>query len=314
MKHIFLINPAAGKGKAADLIPQILQAVKGESVDYEIHRTMNAYDAQKYVRERCERDAEPMRFYACGGDGTVNEVVNGLYGFPQAEIAVVPVGSGNDFVRNFDNREAFLDIGRQLAGSASPVDVIRYELLDPDTGEEGRGVPRTGVALNMYNMGFDAQVATKAGEIKGPVLKGSLAYFAGVGIILARMKPVTLSVRVDGQDLGEADYLLAGVANGRFSGGGFDGMPLANIRDGKMDVILVRNVTRRFFLSIVKKYHDGQHMDEPKLKGILYHYPCEEAEFIPATDMQMVIDGEPARVGGVRFRVEPGSVMLSVPV
>lgn len=316
MKHIFLLNPIAGKGKASvELLPQIIAAVKARKVDYEIHRTVNVGDAKRYVRERCEENPEEtLRFYACGGDGTMNEVLNGLYGFPNAQLAVIPAGTGNDLVRNFSNWKRFRDIGKQIDGISVPLDVIQYELLSGEGPNPDTQLASSGYALNMYNMGFDAEVVAKTSEIKGkPLMSGTAAYVGGVGIVLAKLKKLELSVEVDGELLEDAQYLLAGVANGRFSGGGFDGMPVARLDDGFMDVLLVCSVTRRFFLSIVKKYHDGTHMDILKEKGVLRHFPCREAVIRPKSDMIMAIDGETSTVGAVRFKLMPQAVHFSIP-
>ena len=107
MKHIFLINPAAGKkGNAESIIrPQIEDYCGKEGLDYEIYVTKCQGDAQNYCREHA-KSGEALRFYACGGDGTLYAVVNGAYGYPNCEVAVIPLGSGNDFVRRSAQRSS----------------------------------------------------------------------------------------------------------------------------------------------------------------------------------------------------------------
>src|SRR5665647_2515123 len=98
MKHVFIINPAAGKGRqACELKPKIEKYCDENSLDCIIHVTSAAYEAIGFVRELA-KTGEHMRFYACGGDGTLYEVVNGAFGYPNAEVAVMPLGSGNDFI------------------------------------------------------------------------------------------------------------------------------------------------------------------------------------------------------------------------
>ncbi len=116
MKYIFLVNPAAGKGRSdKELLPEVHPFLKARGLDYEIHRTLSEGDIISYVRQRAA-GGEPVRFVACGGDGTLNNTLRGMMGFPNAELAVMPYGSGNDFVRNFTNKEAFLDLEKQLNG------------------------------------------------------------------------------------------------------------------------------------------------------------------------------------------------------
>jgi diacylglycerol kinase family enzyme len=320
VKHIFLINPAAGNGRATLLIPQILSAAKQLDVCYEIHRTVNVGDARRYVKEHLENgNGEIFRFYACGGDGTLNEVLNGMVGYDNAQLACVPLGSGNDFIRNFEDPSRFLDISRQIQGISVSVDVIEYAFLGAEDGAEAEetecigNLPAKGYALNMINIGFDAGVAAMASKVKGRFIKGLGAYISGVGIELVKMKFVKLAVSIDGEAKHRDTFLIAGAANGSYSGSGFRGMPMADTRDGIMDVLLVRAMSRRFFLSIVKKYHDGTHMSDPRLDRILYHHPCKTAEFRSEGKMQIVIDGEPAEVDGLRCSICHAKIQLVLP-
>lgn len=95
MHHYFIINPAAGQGKAAKLVPAIREYMEGEGLPFTIYQTKGVGDAMAYVRYMAKKG--PARFYACGGDGTLNEVVNGLKKFPECEVALIPAGTGNDF-------------------------------------------------------------------------------------------------------------------------------------------------------------------------------------------------------------------------
>jgi YegS/Rv2252/BmrU family lipid kinase len=314
MKHIFLVNPVAGKGKAIkEILPTILRSVREKNIEYEIHRTVNVGDATRYVRGRCENGGgEKLRFYAVGGDGTLSEVLSGLVGYPDTELAVIPAGTGNDFIRNFPHWRNFRDVEKQINGRASRIDVLRYELLD----EKGqKGLAAVGCALNMFNIGFDAEAAAATERLKnGPFLHGKAAYIGGVLTVLAKLKKLDLTVEIDGEQVASGQFLLAGVANGRFSGGGFDGSPLALLDDGLMDVTLVKSINRRFFLSVAKKYHDGTHYGDPRFGDILRHYKCREAVFYPEETMILAIDGETITVGGIRFTIVEGGVNLSIPV
>ena len=112
IKHVFILNPAAGKREGKEsLRSQIEQACLARGVDFVIHVTGQAGEATSFVDAFCTREPDTqLRFYACGGDGTLSETVNGAYGHPNAAVGVIPVGTGNDFVRNFSGKQAFLDI------------------------------------------------------------------------------------------------------------------------------------------------------------------------------------------------------------
>ena len=123
MEHIFIINPCAGQGKGAKMIHVIEAALQGTAYEYSIYTTKAAGDAERFVRETCE-SGRTVRFYVCGGDGSFHEAVNGLKDFPQVEVGLLPMGTGNDFVRNFGKKSDFLDILSQVEGKSIPCDVI----------------------------------------------------------------------------------------------------------------------------------------------------------------------------------------------
>ena len=101
MKHVFVVNPAAGNGAGLrDILPAIHKALTGFEEDYEIHRTMSEQETILYCRQKCAFEGR-VRFYACGGDGTINNVLTGIVGHDNAELAIIPCGTGNDFVRNY---------------------------------------------------------------------------------------------------------------------------------------------------------------------------------------------------------------------
>ena len=118
IKHVFILNPAAGKSEGkADLHTQIEQVCSARGVDYEIHLTSEPGEATTFVNALCAREPDTqLRFYACGGDGTVNETVNAAAPFGNVSVGIYPCGSGNDFVRNFTEKKLFYDIRQRLLG------------------------------------------------------------------------------------------------------------------------------------------------------------------------------------------------------
>jgi len=320
MKHIFLLNPVAGKGTAStDILPRIIRAVKTKGVEYEIHRTVNVGDARRYVNNRCkDSGGAPVRFYAVGGDGTMNEVLNGLYGYENAELAVVPAGTGNDLVRTFGAKDAFLDIERQIDGIAGKIDAMRYERIDADgqplAPSDDNHKATVGYALNMLNFGFDAEVVSRTTRIKNmPFMGGTLAYIGGVFSTLIGKHPLPLVIEADGRTVADGAYLFAGACNGRYSGGGFEGMPHAVINDGILDILVIGNMTRRRFMSLLGKYRAGTYIEDPRMDGYAWHYPVKEAVFRPQGEMYTAIDGEPVLTGAVRVSIEPAAINFSVP-
>ncbi|MDR2132948.1 MAG: hypothetical protein LBP30_06330 [Clostridiales Family XIII bacterium] len=309
MKHIFILNPAAGKGAAIKkCLPSILSAAS--KLDYALHRTTGPREAEFYVRERCaETPSEQLRFYACGGDGTASEVMNGIYGFPNAELTVLPAGTGNDFVRNFASVRDFCDIERLIDGVAVSMDVVSYAFHDEKTGADRRKF-----ALNMCNIGFDSEAVAWAERLKKyPFFGGGMAYIGGVGMALIRKKSLELRFSFDNGEVLRERVLLTAVANGAYCGGGFKGAPEADPRDGILDVFIAKNVTRRTFLSLLPKYHEGKHFTEPRAKDILLYRRCEALCISSDELMHIAVDGEVFLTKSASFKILPSTVKFVIP-
>ena len=286
MLHCFITNPAAGSGREqASIVPQIMEMAKWWKIDYEIHRTLAVGEATLYVKDRLSKNAgQAVRFYSIGGDGTVREIINGMYGNPNAEVAIVPVGSGNDFVRNFGSEKPFLDISRQIAGSTTPVDVM---YCDSNLAE------LTGYAINMFNFGFDAKVVSHMAKMREKsLLHGTGAYIAGVIRELSSYKMSHADIRIDDELTFRAEILLTGIGNGRFSGGGFDGIPMARVNDGYLDIMIISPITRLEFIRAVGSYHDGKHFEFPPLKDKRMHQRCRKVLISPVDELVFSADGE----------------------
>jgi len=334
MKHIFILNPAAGKGRATGFfLPKIIETSKRMGIDYEIHRTIGPDDARHYVKKRCEAAAAglkpeaALRFYACGGDGTFNEVVNGAFGYKNVETAMIPAGTGNDFPRNFGIIKPFEDIERQILGTARPVDVIRYEYMPANPVSMSQSLsnrldaifesdpdPVVRYGVNMFNIGFDCNVVAKTAEFKAhPFVPGLLAYGLGVAGILAKKEGVKLDICFDDGEVHSGEILLVAIGNGAWCGGGFKGVPKASLEDGLMDVSVARNVSRRTFLSLLGKYRKGTHLEDPAAEKIVTYKKCKRVSIHPHGAVKLCADGEIATVAEAIFEIIPGGIKFSVP-
>jgi diacylglycerol kinase (ATP) len=248
MKHFFMINPAAGKGKAAcEIKPKIEKYCIEKALDFQIHVTSAAYEAIDFVRE-CAKTGETIRFYACGGDGTLFEVVNGAFGYPNAEVAVMPLGSGNDFIRLFGTKEQFLDIDAQVNGTATELDVIKCGDI---------------IAINQCSMGFDAEINAKQSYFKKlPFMKGETAYMAALLYCFFNKLNNVFTITIDDGEPITQNTLFCVAGNSRWYGGGFKAAPLAIPDDGLLDFIIVKkNMSRFKLLGLVNKYKEGKHLD-----------------------------------------------------
>jgi YegS/Rv2252/BmrU family lipid kinase len=312
VKHIFILNPAAGKGDAiGKLLPNIIATAKSAKLDYELHRTTGPGEAEFYVRNKCEavESAGRLRFYACGGDGTANEVLNGIYGFRDAELAAYPTGTGNDLVRAFPRAGNFRDIAELISGVAVPMDVIAYAFHDESTNSERRKF-----AVNMCNMGFDSEAVAWAGRLKTkPFFRGVLAYIGGVGISLIHKKALDLTLEFDDGTMLKEKALLTAVANGSYCGGGFKGVPDADPSDGILDVFIAKDLTRRVFLSLLPKYHKGTHFTDPRADDIFIYKRCLSVRVSSREPIHIAVDGEVFFTREASFSIVPNAALFTVP-
>ncbi len=248
MKHHFIINPAAGKGTLTEsLTARIQAACEKAGVDHVIYMTKAPGDASLYVQRALEEEGD-HRFYACGGDGTLCETINGAPESERAEFALIPIGTGNDFCRNFDYRAAFFDIERQLNGTPTPIDLIRYN---------------DRFCVNMLNIGFDCNAANRANELKKKrFFPKSMAYAGGIVHSLVRKMTTDMSLTLDEEERIERPLLLITVSNGQFCGGGFRSNPRASLTDGLFDVNIIEKMSRFSFVSLVGSYKAGTHIEQ----------------------------------------------------
>ena len=297
MKHIFVVNPAAGSGAAeSELLSRIRSLAKSKELDFEIHRTLSKDETTEYVRKRA-CSGEEARFYAVGGDGTINDVLSGLVGLENAQLAVVPCGSGNDFVRNFKHKEYFLDLDRQLAAETLDIDVIKF-------GER--------YAVNMVNIGVDCDIADRAARIKSDRLKGSATYLKAALDILPRR--TTYRMRYDiGGEIREEDVLLTAIANGMYCGGGFKSSPMASLTDGLIDVEYVRPLKGFTLLRMLAKYHEGKQLQDKEAWKYIEYIQTDRLTLTPLIPANVCVDGEIGPYEESSFEVLPGAVRFAVP-
>lgn len=288
MHTVHLFNPAAGAGrKFADV--RAVAAQTGEP----IFVTESAGHAEALCESLC-RDDPSAHIVVYGGDGTVHEAVNGILRSGHADTAsftVVPAGSGNDF-------SACVNKTARLSPGIHAIDLVR--VTDP--------AGNVRYFANSLNMGFDCDVVRETDTLKHRRgLSGSAAYIAGVLVVLARKKPVPLTLTLYGcRSFGaqteedaplviEEDALLCACANGPFCGGGFMGAPLCDLTDGYMDVLAVKNISRARFLSMVGGYHDGTYISpdgvlKPSFAKILSYHQCRKA--VLSSPAHYCLDGE----------------------
>lgn len=297
MKHIFIVNPAAGKGSAAKRIIPEIEAYfeKHKDLSWEIYQTKAPGDGKMYA-ETVAKTGEAVRFYACGGDGTLYEVVNGAYKYPNAAVGIIPLGSGNDFARVFGGSEKLFDIDAQVNGETVPFDLI-------DAGGH--------VAINQCSMGLDAEVCAKQAYFKKlPGVGGEFAYTLALFYCLFRRLKSEFKVVIDDKETYEGTMLFSLCANGRWYGGGYKGAPKAVPNDGLLDFVMVRKTVGRLKLvGLVGQYKRGEHLDW----DFTTYVRGKKMQIFSKKPAAVNVDGECEYVEESTFRILEGVLPVIVP-
>ncbi len=250
MKHLFIINPAAGSRNRTQEYSDVIHKVcRARKVNYDIRVSTAPGEAIRIAREAAQT-GEELRLYACGGDGTLNEVTAGAAGCPNAAVNVFSGGSGNDFVKLFDDPQAFFDLHRLMDAEEATFDLISCN------GD---------IAMNICSVGLDARIGTDVSNYKRiPLLQGFRAYAASTLVNVVRGIAEHYVVEVNGEVI-DGEHTFICVCNGRYYGGGFNPVPEADPADGLLDVLLVKKVTLAQVPFIIGKYKDGRYKELPDI-------------------------------------------------
>lgn len=301
MKHIFIVNPEAGPTSALEEISSKLKDL-GAFESSEIYVTTAPLDATEFVRRRCtETPDETLRFYACGGDGTLNEVAAGAVGFRNAEISCYPCGSGNDYVKCCSGKEAFSDLGVLMSCKAVPIDMMEVC---------GR------YCINVCNFGFDAVVGQTMIDVKRKkIIGGKNAYKTGVFNAILKGRRNKCTVIADGETLDtEGKMLLCTVANGQYVDGAFKCAPRSLNNDGLLEVCLVKPMSLFKFLSLLGVYTLGNHFDDKRFDDYIVYRRARKVEVHAHENFGVCIDGEMTKSGNYTINILPGAVNFAAPV
>ncbi len=274
MTHLFIINPAAGSRDRSKQYTRVIDEIcQKRGLDYRIAVSQAPGHCRTLARDAA-LTGESVRIYACGGDGTLNEVAAGAAGFSNAAVTAFSGGSGNDFTKLFDQPEAFRDLERLLDCEEAEFDMIRCN---------------EDLALNICSVGLDARIGTDVANYKRiPLLSGFRAYALSAIINTIRGVAEHYVVEIDGKVI-DAQQTLICACNGRFYGGGFNPVPEADPADGLLDVLLVTKVNRRKVLTVIGKYKNGEYARYPEL---ITHYKTKHLKICCDKPTSINLDGE----------------------
>ncbi len=303
MKYCFIINPASGKSATKEgLAEKIQEAADVRGIEATVLTTSQAGDTQRFMLEFALNNAlEEIRFYVCGGDGTLCEAVNGIMSLPRRDgvhLGIIPVGTGNDFVRNFGDKDNFLNMEAQLDAEPLEIDLLRCNDL---------------YCINMINIGFDCQVVVKTAKIKRhKLIPSKLAYIFGLVLTLIKKPGVQMKLSCGSAAAEDKKLLLTTFANGGFCGGGFHSNPNSSLCDGKIDALFVNNISRTKFIGIVNRYKSGTHLTG-EFDAILHAKKAELYKLIFDKPTEISVDGEIITVNSADIHCLPRAISVLLP-
>ena len=295
MNHLFIINPAAGKGKNLKLIPRIEKMFKDKEDKCIIEITKGIGDATKIARSYSEKGT--YRIYSVGGDGTLNEILNGMVN-SSSSLAVIPSGTGNDFIKsiyNFSKQDKIEDIlFKMINGKEKYIDLC--EINDR-------------YFINIASVGFDAEVAYNSIRLKKlPFIGGKLAYILGIILTVFNYKSYKLSIDIDDKSI-NLDALLVAIANGRYYGGGINVTPKAEIDDGLFNICAIKKVGRFKILTLFPQVIKGNHAE---IKEVSF-YSGRKVKIKSEEDIAFNIDGEITKGKEAEFKIVKNGIKIIYP-
>lgn len=301
MRHLFILNPYAGTKDATPALKERIEALHldGAVIEY----TQCKGDAENIARRYAEKGGE-LRVYACGGDGTANEALHGLYGYDHVALGLIPVGTGNDYVRSLPAKtENFLNLEKMTRGKTVKVDLLKC-------GDR--------LALNVISVGYDCEVADRAQKNKRwPLMSGSFAYKLAIVQCLITKRKHTFTPYADGRMIPIADgfksQMLAVAAKGKYYGGGIKATPYARLDDGLIDFMAIPTVPISYFAWLMGSFTRGEHIDHPKAKRFILHQKCRELRLDNHGDIKIGIDGEMFVMKDPVITVLPQSFDIIIP-
>lgn len=296
MKFIFIINPTVGKGKIqAPFVESVKEYFNKNGGEYEIFHTSKQGEAMEYSKKLAE-SGEELRIYACGGEGTAFEVLNGVFGYENVSLGVVPCGSANDYISYFSNKELFLDVPALIDGEEIEVDLIK-------SGDK--------YALNSCSIGMDAMVAANMSKFKKwPFVSGKMAYVLALIYTFFSKMGVNLKIKINnGEKTIEQKALFAVVANAPYYGGGFYPTPKAEPFDQKLDYSVISVVSRLKILTLLDDYRAGRHTEY----DICKIGTCEKVEVEADRKVPINMDGEITYSNKATFEIVKKGIRLILP-
>lgn len=302
---VCILNPRASSGKSAQRWPAIARALEAAGIAFEARETSGPGDATRLAREALRAGATTV--VAVGGDGTIHEVVNGFFDGetpinPAARLGIVPVGSGSDLIKT-------LGIPADAAGAIARL--TRNEPMAMDLGlarfTNHQGQSELRYYINSASAGMSGAVLrTMAGLPR--FVTGSAAYLLGSLLTMGGFRPFACRLAIDDQPEADHRALMVVVNNGRYFGGGMEALPKAEVTDGLLDVLVLKDRSLPELLVNFPKIYLGTHLTSPIVEWVR----ARRVAMMGGEPQLLELDGEQPGVTPATFEVVPKALQVLV--
>ena len=297
----FIINPAAGAGKTAHRWPRIMELLKSIGLRFEHDWTEAPGHAVELAREAAQKGFEQI--VSVGGDGTINEVINGLYAngnISDIMLGIISTGTGGDYARTVGVRRPYEEMCQCFLNPKKlTVDLGVVEYMS-----NGNKVKR--LFANFAGMGFDAEIVRRTTR-QFKSMGSTASYLMGLltTLMFYRNKEVTLVI--DGEVV-DRDVCTVIMNNGKYGGGGMLTAPGADLTDGYLDVLIIGDMSKPDLLWSLPRIYKGTHLTHPKVEL----RKAKEIEIHTEEPLSLQADGELLGQVPARFSILPLSLNVVV--
>ncbi len=298
-----IVNPAAGAGKTGRLWPRLREMFRGHGLRFEHELTEAPGHATELAREAVARGHELV--VSVGGDGTINEVVNGFYiagSVNGTALGIVATGTGSDYVRTLGIPRQYEEACQRFLQPRK----ITVDLGVLEYAHNGHQVER--LFVNFAGTGFDAEIVRRTNQRQYKALGGLAAYLLGALTTMLTYRNRDISLELDGEKLDRRACAVI-VNIGKYAGGGMLTAPDASLDDGFFDVLIISDIGKLDLVWSLPRIYKGTHLTHPKvtLKR------AREIEIAPLDGrLPLQADGEPLGYVPVRFRILPAALSVVV--
>lgn len=299
---LIIVNPNAGNGKGKKSWNNISSFLKKHELPYYVQFTNGRGHAIELTRANICNGCR--KIISVGGDGTLNEIVNGIFTqeiCPTKDIylGMIPVGTGNDWGRMFGiptDYEGAVNIISEFRVLLHDIGVVNYS-LDKEVKKR--------YFINIAGLGFDAIVVKRTNMQKDKGKGGKLIYFINILMNLLSYKHCSAEIDIDGYKIASEIFTIS-IGNGRYSGGGMKQTPNAIPDDGLLDMTVIRKMGKAEIILNLKKLYDGTILSHPKIEG----YRGKRIYITSDPDIYIEADGESFGHTPVEIKIMPQSLNI----